>query len=145
MNSNIFRDVAMLMARIGIGIIFIAHGWQKLNTNGLDATKAGFDGMGVPLPGISAYFAIFVELIGGVALVLGIFTPIVGILLFVDMLGAFLFVHYDMGVFVGEGGYELVVALGVGSLLLAAVGAGRFSLDGVSGGRTSLTRMRKRR
>ncbi|ORI27107.1 DoxX family protein [Rhodococcus sp. 1168] len=145
MNSNIFRDVATLVARIGLGIVFIAHGWQKLNANGLDATKAGFDGMGVPLPGLSAYFATFVELIGGVALVLGIFTPIVGILLFVDMLGAFLFVHYDMGVFVGEGGYELVVALGVGSLLSAAVGAGRFSLDGVSGGRTSFTKMRKRR
>ncbi len=145
MNSNIFRDVAMLMARLGLGIIFIAHGWQKLNTNGLDATKATFDGMGVPLPELSAYFATFVELIGGVALVLGIFTPIVGILLFVDMLGAFLFVHYDMGVFVGEGGYELVVALGLGSLLLAAVGAGRFSLDGVSGGKTSLRKMRKRR
>ncbi|MEO7078647.1 MAG: DoxX family protein, partial [Rhodococcus sp. (in: high G+C Gram-positive bacteria)] len=51
MKSNIFRDVAMLMAQIGLGIVYIAHGWQKLSTNGLDATKAGFDGMGVPLPG----------------------------------------------------------------------------------------------
>lgn len=142
MNSTIFRDIATLVARIGLGIVFIAHGWQKLNTNGLDATKAGFEGMGVPLPAVSAYFATFVELIGGIALLLGIFTPIVGILLFLDMVGAFAFVHYDLGVFVSEGGYELVVALGVGSLLLAAVGAGRFSLDGVFGGKTSFSKAR---
>ncbi|MFC8178652.1 MULTISPECIES: DoxX family protein [Nocardiaceae] len=142
MNSTIFRDIATLVARIGLGIVFIAHGWQKLNTNGLDATKAGFEGMGVPLPAVSAYFATFVELIGGVALVVGIFTPIIGILLFLDMLGAFLFVHYDLGVFVAEGGYELVVALGVASLLIAAVGAGRFSLDAATGGRTSFAKSR---
>ncbi|WP_338890061.1 DoxX family protein [Rhodococcus sovatensis] len=142
MNSSIFRDIATLVARVGLGIVFIAHGWQKLNTNGIDATKAGFEGMGVPLPAISAYFATFVELVGGVALVLGIFTPIVGILLFLNMLGAFLFVHYDLGVFVSEGGYELVVALGVGALLLAATGAGRFSLDGVFGGKTSFVKAR---
>ncbi|MGA9870400.1 MAG: DoxX family protein [Rhodococcus sp. (in: high G+C Gram-positive bacteria)] len=142
MNSPIFRDIATLLARLGLGIVFIAHGWQKIDTNGLDGTKAGFEGMGVPLPAVSAYFATFVELIGGIALVLGIFTPIVGILLFLNMLGAFLFVHYDLGVFVAEGGYELVVALGVGALLLAAVGAGRFSLDGVFGGKTSFAKSR---
>ncbi|MDJ0393991.1 DoxX family protein [Rhodococcus sp. G-MC3] len=142
MNSPIFRDIATLIARVGLGIVFIAHGWQKLNTNGLDATKAGFEGMGVPLPQASAYFATFVELVGGVALVLGIFTPIVGILLFLDMLGAFLFVHYELGVFVSDGGYELVVALGVAALLLAAVGGGRFSLDGVFGSKTSFAKSR---
>ncbi|WP_020111402.1 DoxX family protein [Rhodococcus sp. 114MFTsu3.1] len=142
MNSTISRDIATLVARIGLGIVFIAHGWQKLNTNGLDATKAGFEGMGVPLPAASAYFATFVELIGGVALVVGIFTPIIGILLFLDMLGAFLFVHYDLGVFVSEGGYELVLALGVGALLIAATGAGRFSLDAATGGRTSFAKAR---
>lgn len=142
MNSPIFRDLATLLARLGLGVVLFAHGWQKLATNGLDATHAGFEGMGVPMPMVSAYFATFVELIGGPALILGIFTPIVGILLFLDMLGAFVLVHYDAGVFVGNGGYELVVALGVGVLLLAAVGAGRFSLDAVFGGKTSFARVR---
>lgn len=142
MNSPIFRDIATLIARIGLGIVFIAHGWQKLNTNGLDATKAFFESVSVPLPGISAYFATFVELVGGIALVVGIFTPIIGILLFLDMLGAFIFVHSDFGVFVSENGYELVLALGVASLLLAAVGAGRFSLDGVFGSKTSFAKSR---
>lgn len=137
MNSTISRDIATLVARLGLGLVFIAHGWQKFDTNGLDATAAGFEGMGIPIPTVSAYFSTFVELIGGGALILGIFTPIVGILLFLNMLGAFVFVHYEAGVFVGDGGYELVLALGVGALLLAAVGAGRISLDAVFGGKTS--------
>jgi putative oxidoreductase len=63
----------------------------------------------------------------------GAFTAVAGGLLFLDMLGALLFVHIKNGVFVGEGGYELVVALGVGSLLLAVFGAGRYSVDGMLG------------
>ncbi len=140
MHSTILRDIATLVARLGLGLVFIAHGWQKFDTNGLDATAAGFEGMGIPLPTVSAYFSTFVELVGGGALILGIFTPIVGILLFLNMLGAFVFVHYEAGIFVGDGGYELVLALGVGSLLVAAVGAGRISLDAVFGGKTSFGR-----
>ncbi|OZF04887.1 DoxX family protein [Rhodococcus sp. 15-2388-1-1a] len=138
MNSTVVRDAVALVARIGLGIVFIAHGWQKLNTYGLDGTAASFVTMNIPLPTASAYFATFVELIGGGALILGIFTPVAGLLLFVDMLGAAIFVHFDKGVFATEGGYELVVALGVGALLLAAFGAGRISIDGLTKGKTAL-------
>src|SRR5699024_12390930 len=78
-----------------------------------------------------------VELAAGVALIAGILTPLAGILLGVDMVGAFYFVHATNGPFVAENGWELVVALGVGALLIAAVGAGRFSFDCVIGGCTS--------
>ncbi|EME19518.1 DoxX family protein [Rhodococcus triatomae] len=135
MKSSAFRDLALLIARIGIGVIFVAHGWQKFFTNGVDATQKAFDGMGVPLPDVSAIAAATIELVGGFALIAGIATPVVGILLFLDMLGAFFIVHMDKGIFVSEGGYELVLALGVSSLLIAAIGAGRLSVDGVLGGR----------
>lgn len=138
MNSTVVRDAVALVARIGLGVVFIAHGWQKLNTYGLDGASASFEAMNIPLPTASAYFATFVELIGGGALVLGIFTPIAGLLLFLDMLGAAVFVHFENGVFAADNGYELVVALGVGSLLLAAFGAGRISIDGVTKGKTAL-------
>ena len=94
--------------------------------------------MNIPLPTASAYFATFVELVGGGALVLGIFTPVAGLLLFLDMLGAAVFVHFEHGVFAADNGYELVVALGVGALLLAAFGAGRISIDGLTKGKTAL-------
>jgi len=123
------RDVVLLIARVGLGVIFLAHGWQKFDTIGVDATAAAFTRMGIPAPTLSAYFATAVELLGGAALILGALTTIVGLLLTVDMAGAFLFVHRDNGVFVAEGGWELVVALGLLSLTLAAVGAGKLSVD----------------
>ena len=126
---NISRDIALLHARIGLGIVFIAHGWQKVVTNGLDATKAGFTQVGVPAPALSAYYAGFVELIGGAALILGVLTSIASLLLLADMIGAFFTVHLDKSVFVSDGGYELVLTLAAASLLLAAFGGGRFAVD----------------
>jgi putative oxidoreductase len=125
----IAQDVVLLIARIGVGIVFVAHGWQKFHTNGLDATAQAFQGMGVPSPTISAYYAAGAELIAGTALILGILTPIAGVLLALDMFGAFLFVHAPHGVFAGDGGWELVGALGLFALVVAVVGPGRFSLD----------------
>ncbi|MEV0331031.1 DoxX family protein [Micromonospora echinospora] len=129
------RDVAMLLARIGVGVVFFAHGWQKLVTNGIDGTAAFFDQSGVPLPTLAAWFATTVELLGGAALALGLAVPVAGVLLALNMLGAYVFVHAGNGIFVDQGGYELVLALGAAALLLAAVGAGRFSLDHVLFGR----------
>lgn len=129
------RDLALLLARFGVGAVFFAHGWQKLVTNGVSGTADFFASSGVPLPSVSAWVATVIELVGGGALVLGVLVPVAGVLLAADMLGAFVFVHAGSGLFVTEGGYELVLALGVTSLLLAAVGAGRFSLDHVLSGR----------
>jgi len=126
-------SLALLIARIGLGIVFLAHGWQKFDEMGVEGVGAGFAKMGVPAPELAAYFSTFVELIGGAALLIGAFTAVAGVLLVLDMLGALLFIHIDKGVFVTEGGYELVVALGIGALLLAVFGAGRYSVDGLLG------------
>ncbi|HUS22140.1 MAG TPA: DoxX family protein [Aeromicrobium sp.] len=126
-------SLALLIARIGLGIVFVAHGWQKFDDMGLAGTQATFAKMGAPAPELTAYYSTFVELIGGAALLIGAFTAVAGVLLVLDMLGALLIVHIDKGVFVEGGGYELVVALGVGALLLAVFGAGRYSVDGMLG------------
>ncbi|WP_116952681.1 DoxX family protein [Jiangella endophytica] len=125
------RDLVVLLARVGIGVVFVAHGWQKLADTGIDGVAAGFEQMDVPLATASAWFAALVELVGGAALILGAATPVVGLLLAVDMLGAYLFAHAGNGMFVAEGGAELVLTLGAASLLLAAAGPGRFSVDHV--------------
>ena len=123
------RDLAVLVTRVAVGLVFLAHGWQKLFTNGIDGTAAFFDQVGVPAASAAAWFAAVVELAGGAALVLGLAVPAAGLLLLVDMIGAFLFVHAGAGLFVEQGGSELVLTLGAAALLLAAVGAGRYSLD----------------
>lgn len=128
------RDAAILLARLGIGIVFIAHGWQKFFTLGPAKVGEQFASIGIPQPEVTATVVAGVELVAGAALLAGLLTPLAGILLGVDMAGALYFVHATHGPFVAQNGWELVVALGVGSLLLAATGAGRFSLDRLLGG-----------
>lgn len=122
------RDLGLLLARVILGIVLIAHGWQKLTTWGISGTAASFTKMGVPAAHLSAAFAAIVEFAGGIALILGILTPVVALLVVLDMFGAFLFVHSGHGVFIDGGGWELVGVIGAASLALLG-GAGRFSLD----------------
>lgn len=132
MNNPVLRNVGLLVARVVIGIVFLAHGLQKVN-QGYSATKAGFEGMDVPVPALSAFYATWVETLGGIALIIGLLVPIFGVLLLVNMLGAFVFVHIGNGIYVTDGGWELVGALGAGALVLAVVGAGAYSVDALLG------------
>ncbi|NEE03097.1 DoxX family protein [Phytoactinopolyspora halotolerans] len=138
--SPIVRDVALLLARVGVGAVFVAHGWQKLSDVGVDNVAAGFEQMDVPLATASAWFAALVELVGGAALMLGLVTPLAGLLLVVDMVGAYIFAHAGNGMFIDQGGAELVLALGAASLIFAGLGGGRLSLDHVIAPRLGLTK-----
>lgn len=132
-------DVGLLIGRLALGAIFIAHGWQKFRDQGHSTVARGFDRIGVPFPDVSAFYATWVELIGGIALVLGVLVPLAGLLLAVDMAGAFWFVHKDNGFFVSDAGYEFVMILGATALLLAATGGGRFAVDALLRGRRRKT------
>ena len=123
------RDISLLIARVILGVVLIAHGWQKYNDWKIEGTGKSFDGMGVPYPELSAQIATYFELIGGVLLIIGLLVRLVGPILFVQMLGAFWFAHRDGGVFVSDGGWELVAVIGAAGLALAGAGAGRISLD----------------
>lgn len=123
------QDAGLLLARAGLGGVLIAHGRQKLDDQGLEATAAGFDAMGIPFAEGAAHYATWVELIGGGLLVLGLLTPLVGLLVAADMAGAFWYVHRGNGVFAGDGGWELVAMIGLLAVTLAALGAGRLSID----------------
>ncbi|MFD0687157.1 DoxX family protein [Actinomadura fibrosa] len=122
-------DAGLLVGRVALGVVFVAHGWQKLNDLGHAGVTKMFDGLGIPLPGLAAHFATWVELLGGIALIAGVLVPLAGLLLAADMAGAFWYVHMDKGLFADKGGYELVLVLGASALLLALTGAGRFSVD----------------
>lgn len=127
------RDLAVLVARATIGVVLIAHGAQKFFTFGIAGTAESFAGMGIPAPEVAAVFAAVVELAGGAALVLGAATSVVGLLIMLNMLGALVLVHLGNGVFVDQGGFELVAALGAGALILAATGPGAWSVDHLVG------------
>jgi putative oxidoreductase len=136
-------DSGLLLLRVATGLVFFMHGWQKLIDQGISATQSGFDMMGAPLPDVTAVIVTFVELIGGAFLIAGALTRIVGVLLAIDMAGAFFIVHVENGFFASNGGFELVLLLGLAALSLVIAGPGRYSVDAMLGltGQSSWIRM----
>lgn len=123
------QDILLLVARVILGVIFVAHGAQKFFEWTLAGTGQAFAEMGVPLPQVAATFAAVVELGAGALLLLGLLTPVAAVLTLIVSVGAWVLVHLPNGVFAANNGWELVAALALGSLVFVAVGPGRFSLD----------------
>ena len=121
-------DLALALIRIAAGVIFIAHGYQKLFEFGFGGVTQGFSGMGIPLPGIAAPFVTLLEFFGGIALVLGVGTRLVAALFAVEMLVALFMVHLKNGFFLPTG-FEFVLILGTVSAGLALAGPGALSVD----------------
>lgn len=124
-----FRDIALLVARVLLGVVMFAHGYQKMVINGIGRTTEGFESLSIPLAIMSASFVTVVEFAGSALLIVGALTPFVSACNLVIMAGAALFVHAQNGIFVADGGWELVGVIGAGFLLLAATGPGRYSVD----------------
>lgn len=131
--SPVLTDLALLISRVALGVILVAHGWQKLTEWTLAGTAAAFADMGIPAPAAAATFATGVEVIGGIALIIGVLTPVVAVLNMINLLGALLLVHAGNGIFVADNGFELVLALFAGLTTIAILGAGKFSTDGLLG------------
>jgi putative oxidoreductase len=129
------RDWALLVARVLIGVVMFAHGYQKLLISGIGRTTEGFESLSIPLAIVSASFVTVVEFVAGALLIAGALTPVACGLMLVIMVGAAVFVHIPKGIFIADGGWELVGVIGAGLIALAAVGPGRFSVDHVVRGR----------
>ena len=131
--SPVLTDLSLLVSRVALGVILVAHGWQKFHEWTLTGTAASFGDMGIPAPTVAATVVTAVEILGGAALILGLLTPVVALLNLANLLGALVFVHAGNGVFVADNGFELVLALVAGLLIIAMLGAGKLSADGILG------------
>ena len=123
------RDVALLLGRLLLGTIMFAHGYQKLMIDGLGRTTQGFESMSIPVAIVSAAFVTVVEVVGGVLVIVGALLTTVAACYLVVMVGAAVFVHVPNGLFVSDGGWELVGAIAALLLALAAAGSGRYGVD----------------
>lgn len=128
-------DVASLVLRLALGVIFFAHGWDALNSMGTAGVIEAQQAAGIPLAQVAGPFTIYTELIGGVLLVLGAGTRLFAVAFTGIMLGAWGFIHAPNGIFVENGGFELVFILAASAVALAITGPGRFSLDHLIAGR----------
>jgi putative oxidoreductase len=125
----------LAILRIVLGIAMLFHGWSKLS-GGVDNVAGFFGGqLGIPAPQLMAWVVTIVELVGGILLVVGFLTQIVGILIALDMLGAILFAYLLRGVpIINEGGaisWEKEAVFAAAALCIALAGPGAWSVDDV--------------
>lgn len=126
-------DVALLVTRVAVGFVLLAHGLQKAFEFTPAGTAGAFTQMGVPAAGAVAWLTMLAEIIGGAAIILGVLTPVFALVNLVSMIGAILLVHLPNGVFVTANGYELVLSIAATLVAVAAFGTGRWSVDGLLG------------
>src|SRR5271163_3662056 len=125
--------IGRLLLRLSVGGFFFGHGTQKLfgwfGGNGLQATAAGFEAMGLRPGKANAIAAGAAEAGGGALLVAGLATPLAASALTATMMTAIETVHAKNGPWATKGGYEYNAVLIAAALALAEVGPGALSLD----------------
>jgi putative oxidoreductase len=124
MNKTNIQSLGVSLLRIHFGIILLAHGWLKVYVFSIAGTVGYFSSIG--LPSIIAYLVIFGELVGGLALVLGIQTKLAAALAVPIVFGAAVmnsgngWLHSASG-----GGWEYAASLTVIAISLAFTGSGQ--------------------
>lgn len=117
---------AALILRLSMGVLFLAHAGMKFFIFTPAGTAAFFSSLG--LPGFLAYIVMAAEFLGGIALILGLYTRYVAILLTPILLGAIVTVHAAKGFFADAGGWEFVGFWIVGLVAVALIGDGPLAL-----------------
>ncbi|MCW8995298.1 MAG: DoxX family protein [Psychromonas sp.] len=124
--------LSSFVLRVPLGIVFAAHGTQKLfgwfGGYGLEGTGQWMASIGFTPGYLMALLAGSAEFFGGIALLLGLLTRPAALVTAFTMLMAITF-HIGNGLFVANNGYEYALILFIASLTLTLQGAGRFSVD----------------
>ena len=119
---------AALLLRLSLGVLFLAHASLKLFTFTPAGTAKFFGSVGLP-PEL-AYVVIAAEVLGGIALILGVWTRVVAIAIVPILLGAIFTVHGAAGFFfnIAGGGWEFPAFWVVALVVQALLGDGAFAL-----------------
>jgi putative oxidoreductase len=131
-------DLAALVLRGVLGVVFFAHGAQKLfgwfGGTGIAGASKSFNSAGIPASHFFAYVSSLTELLGGLLLLAGLLTVVAGLAITIDMLVAILAVTHKAGFFVtSRPGWELNLDLIAMAVALVVMGPGAWSVDRVLG------------
>lgn len=113
-------DFALLLLRVALGIVFIFHGFSKIQN--MDMTIGFFSSLGIPV--FLTYAVAWIELLAGIALVLGVYTCVAGVLVAIIMLFAVILVKSKSGFMSAE----LDMMAFVSAIAISILGPGRFAL-----------------
>lgn len=126
------KDLALLLVRVGLGLIFLMHGIGKLQ-GGVDGFSSFLGILGFPVPLFFGWLVALVETVGGAALLLGIGSRWAAALLSVVMIVAIIKVKWSIGLIASLGsqgvGMEFDIALLVGLLSILLQGPGLYSIE----------------
>ncbi|MEK7465455.1 MAG: DoxX family protein [Patescibacteria group bacterium] len=125
---GLYDDVVLLVARVLLGAVLVAHGWPKVK--GFKSTAEWLDSIGLKPGVLFAGIAVFIEFVGGLMLIFGLFTQLIAGLVVLQFLIIIAKINFKKGL---VGGYELdlmILALG---LALFALGGGGKSMDALFG------------
>ena len=123
------QPFALLVLRIALGVILIVHGKEKI-FGGMAAHKHFVTMIG--MPAWTGYLSAGTEFFGGILLILGLLTRLVGVAVMIEMLVAIFRVHLKNGL-TGPGGYEYPLIVGVVGFALIFLGGGPISVDWLLG------------
>jgi putative oxidoreductase len=125
--------IAETFVRIVIGVMFLMHVSGKLSAGpgAVAANMLAKNGLEPAM--LWAHVIIFLELVGGICLIIGLFTRFFAAALAIEMLIALLVVHLSKGYAASGGGYEYVLLIGAACFLIAIRGGGPYSVDRVLG------------
>ena len=140
------NDIATTILRLVVGVVFLAHGAQKMlgwfGGYGFSGTMGFFTGM-MHIPAPFAFLAIAAEFFGGLGLIFGLLTRVAAFGIFCNMVVAVAMVHHNFGLFMnwtgaqkGEGYEYHLLALAM-MVFLMIRGAGAASVDRLLSPRTS--------
>ena len=121
------RQWGITILRVMVGIVFLAHGGQKVFVYGFSGVQGAFGQMGIPMPTVMGPFVALLELVGGIMLVLGVGARWVASLFAIEMAVAVLKVHLPGGFFL-PGGFEYALMMCAASCAIAMEGPGAAAL-----------------
>ncbi|MEM7338245.1 MAG: DoxX family protein [Actinomycetota bacterium] len=132
--SAVEFDIVMTGFRVIFGLIFAAHGYAKFFQGGrISGTAGWFDSMGMKPGRFHALLAASTEMGSGIAIALGLFTPLAAAAVIAVMVVAGWTVHRSNGFFIVREGWEYTFVVGLIAAAIAGLGPGRVSLDALLG------------